>query len=57
VIFYTGFNDLGAAERIRRMGIKAVLRKPITIYGLSEAIREVLESPPTAPPSVAADIP
>ena len=44
VILYTGFNNAGTAERLRHLGIKAILRKPITIYGLSEAVRKVLET-------------
>ena len=43
VIIYTGFSDTVAPEEIKRLGVKAILRKPITIYGLSQAIRRVLE--------------
>ncbi len=42
IIVYTGFTTTISAEKIKQMGIKAVLRKPITIHGLSRAIRKVL---------------
>jgi signal transduction histidine kinase/ActR/RegA family two-component response regulator len=42
IIVYTGYTDLVSTETIRQMGVKAVLRKPITLYGLSQAIQKVL---------------
>ncbi len=42
IIVYTGFTSVISVEKIKQMGIKAVLRKPITIYNLSQAIRKVL---------------
>jgi len=42
IIVYTGFTNLISMEKIKQMGIKAVLRKPITIYNLSQTIRRVL---------------
>ena len=46
VIIYTGFGDSMEPETLRRIGVKKVLRKPITIYGLSKAIREVMSDSP-----------
>ena len=50
IIIYTGYTNMMAAEKIKRLGIKAVLRKPITIYGLSQAIQKVLNQRPAGPP-------
>jgi signal transduction histidine kinase/CheY-like chemotaxis protein len=50
VIVYTGFSDQIPAERIKQMGVKTVLRKPITIHSLSQAIRKVLMERSVAPP-------
>lgn len=43
VIIYTGFSDTIDSERLKKSGIKKILRKPVTILGLSQSIREVLE--------------
>jgi signal transduction histidine kinase/CheY-like chemotaxis protein len=48
VILYTGFNDEDEAELIQNSGIKFVLRKPITITGLSQTIRKVLSESDSA---------
>ncbi len=50
IIVYTGFSNMISAERIRQLGVKAVLRKPVTIYSLSQAIRKVLMERAAAPP-------
>ncbi|MFZ1983103.1 MAG: ATP-binding protein, partial [Desulfatitalea sp.] len=50
IIVYTGFTNLVSAEKIRQMGVKAVLRKPVTIYSLSQAIRKALMERVYAPP-------
>jgi signal transduction histidine kinase/ActR/RegA family two-component response regulator len=44
VILYTGFGDAIDPEEIIKMGVKMILHKPITIYGLAQAIRQVLEN-------------
>ena len=48
-IIYTGFGDTMDPETLLRIGVRKVLRKPITIYGLSKAIREVLSEKPNGP--------
>jgi signal transduction histidine kinase/ActR/RegA family two-component response regulator len=50
IIVYTGFTNLVSADKIRQMGVKAVLRKPVTIYSLSQAIRKALMERVYAPP-------
>jgi DNA-binding NtrC family response regulator len=50
IVVYTGFTDMVSAERIMQLGVKAVLRKPITIYSLSQAIRKVFMERSDAPP-------
>lgn len=45
IIAYTGFSNLLAAEQVKMIGVKAVLQKPITIHGMSQAIRKVLRTP------------
>ncbi len=49
IIVYTGYTNVVAAEKIRQMGVRAVLRKPITIHGLSQAIQKVLTKPTSEP--------
>ncbi|MCP4744745.1 MAG: response regulator [Desulfobacteraceae bacterium] len=44
VIIYTGFSDSINQERLDEIGVKKILRKPITINRLSKAIRQVLGS-------------
>ena len=43
IIIYSGFSDTVNKEALMQIGIKKWLRKPITIYGLSRAIRQVLD--------------
>ena len=43
VIIYTGFSDAIDPEELKQIGIRKVLRKPVTIYSLSQAIRQQLE--------------
>jgi signal transduction histidine kinase/ActR/RegA family two-component response regulator len=43
VIVYTGFGDVLDPETLLNLGICKILHKPITIYGLAQAIRQVLE--------------
>ena len=49
IIVYTGYTNMVAADKIRQMGVKAVLRKPITIHGLSQAIQKVLTQRASGP--------
>jgi signal transduction histidine kinase/ActR/RegA family two-component response regulator len=49
VIVYTGFTDQVSAEKIKQMGVRVVLRKPITIYSLSQAIRKVIMEQSSGP--------
>ena len=44
IIMYSGFSDSVDKEMLEKIGIKKWLRKPITIYALSVAIRQVLEA-------------
>ncbi|MDA8137262.1 MAG: ATP-binding protein [Desulfobacteraceae bacterium] len=50
IIVYTGFTNIVATEKIKQMGVRAVLRKPITIQGLSQTIRKVLRERGAGPP-------
>lgn len=50
VIVYTGFTNLVAAEKVKEIGVRAVLQKPITIHSMSQAIRKVLSRPVVSPP-------
>ena len=49
IIVYTGFSNMISAERIRQLGVKAVLRKPVTIFSLSQSIRKALMEPAAGP--------
>jgi signal transduction histidine kinase/ActR/RegA family two-component response regulator len=49
IIVYTGFSNMISADRIRQLGVKAVLRKPVTIFSLSQAIRKALMERTAAP--------
>jgi CheY-like chemotaxis protein len=49
IIVYTGFSNMISAERIRQLGVTAVLRKPVTIFSLSQAIRKALMERAAAP--------
>lgn len=44
IIVYSGFSDSVNQHTLETIGIKKWLRKPITIYGLSRAIRQVLDT-------------
>ncbi|MBI5551274.1 MAG: response regulator [Desulfobacterales bacterium] len=52
IIVYTGFSNMISADRIRQLGVKAVLRKPVTIFSLSQAIRKVLMERAAGPPQI-----
>jgi CheY-like chemotaxis protein len=43
IIIYSGFSEDINQQALLDLGIKKWLRKPITIYGLSKAIRQVLD--------------
>ncbi|MCJ8502279.1 ATP-binding protein [Desulfatitalea alkaliphila] len=49
VILYSGYTDMVSTARLEALGIRAVLRKPITIHALSRAVRQVLSAAPAAP--------
>lgn len=48
IIVYSGFSDYVNQQTLETIGIKKWLRKPITIYGLSRAIRQVLDKKSSA---------
>ena len=43
IIACTGFSDLVNTEHLSKVGIRGILRKPITIYKLAQVIRQALE--------------
>jgi DNA-binding NtrC family response regulator len=46
IILCTGFSALPAADHLERAGIQRVLMKPVTVRGLADAVREVLDDRP-----------
>ncbi len=45
VILCTGFGDLVVEERLKKMGIKEILRKPVSLKQFAQTIQQVLDSP------------
>jgi PAS domain S-box-containing protein len=43
IVLTTGFAELNVEEKVRQMGIKALLMKPLTMKDLADTIRKVLE--------------
>jgi CheY-like chemotaxis protein len=43
IVLTTGFSELIVEEKVRQMGIKALLMKPLTMKDLADTIRKVLE--------------
>jgi len=46
IILCTGFSALPAADHLDRAGIQRVLMKPVTVWGLADAVREILDDRP-----------
>jgi CheY-like chemotaxis protein len=49
LILYSGYTDMVSTERFKELGIRAVLRKPITIHALSRTVRQVLTAQAAGP--------
>ena len=49
IILYSGYTDMVSTERFKELGIRAVLRKPITIHALSRTVRQVLTAQAAGP--------
>jgi PAS domain S-box-containing protein len=44
IILYTGYSESISTSRVRGMGVKAFLKKPLTMKSLAEAVRGVLDN-------------
>ena len=52
IILCSGFNELASEEKVKSIGIKAYIQKPVELKVLGQTIRNVLEEPPAeSPPS------
>ena len=47
IILCSGFNEMASEEKVKSIGIKAYVQKPVELKVLGQTIRDVLEKPPT----------